>query len=281
MPNFAAIDIGGTKMLMYAEWNGEILEKRVLTGPTATPASITKDIHEYLDNLPFKPDHVGVAVPGYIDHGELVYASDVRNIEGITEDMFSTENYKCHFINDCKAATYYEASQYPKEVSVAVVMVGTGIGMGMRMNGTYIMGAKGWSGEPGFTPFFTGKGEDQIETCDNYLTGISMLTKMGCDAETFIKLIKEKDEKALKVLNDGGLYCGLTLAMIINMLNPEVIIFGGSTTTYPGYMEKALQVAEKHSVSYNWKCVRFEPPKDLKRMVIKGCLEFAKEQSEL
>lgn len=277
MSNYAAIDIGGTKMLMYAEYEGKVYEKRILTGASATPASITQAAHEYLDSLPFVPKHVGVAVPGYVDNGVLVYASDIRNIEGISEKEFSTDRYQCHFINDCKAGAYYEASFYPKEVSVAVIMVGTGIGMGMRSNGTFIMGAKGWSGEPGFIPFFTGKGESGIETGDNFLTGISMLRRMGCDAETFIRRINEKDEKALTVLNEGALYCGLTLATIINLLNPEVIILGGSTVTYPGYKARALEVAKKYSVDYNWSCVRFEEPNNLKYMVILGCLEFAKE----
>ncbi|MEM9773058.1 MAG: hypothetical protein AAF902_00650 [Chloroflexota bacterium] len=63
---------------------------------------------------------------------------------------------------------------------------------------------------------------------------------------------------------------------IQHLFNPEIIVVGGSTATYPGYMEEALAIAEKHTTNDFFKRCQIVRAKDNKRIVALGAIEFAK-----
>ena len=74
MSKIVGIDIGGTKMLMYSNYNGKIVQEKVPTGTEATPQGLVDQIHKFISKLDFVPDAVGVCVPGLCENGTLFYA---------------------------------------------------------------------------------------------------------------------------------------------------------------------------------------------------------------
>ena len=111
MSKVVAVDIGGTKMILYTKVGGVVRRKREATGSEITPQQLVKLINDFINDLDFTPDVLGVCVPGLVENGVLIVASDRPNMEGLSEDMLSTPQYKAYLINDLRAAMF---SQIPK-----------------------------------------------------------------------------------------------------------------------------------------------------------------------
>lgn len=75
-------------------------------------------------------------------------------------------------------------------------------------------------------------------------------------------------------MEEAGFYFGLALVDVLHSFNPEVLVVGGSTATYKGYMETALRTAESYTYPDIWQDCRIVRPQDPKRIVAlaHGCL---------
>ena len=100
--------------MMFSNVGEKVVEKTVPTGDETTPSLMAHQIHEFIQSLDFVPDAVGICVPGLVKDGVLFYASDRRNLEGLSEDMISTPQYRAYMINDIRAAMYSQIPIYPK-----------------------------------------------------------------------------------------------------------------------------------------------------------------------
>ena len=155
--------------MMFSNVGEKVVEKTVPTGDETTPSLMAHQIHEFIQSLDFVPDAVGICVPGLVKDGVLFYASDRRNLEGLSEDMISTPQYRAYMINDIRAAMYSQIPIYPKGSSICVIVIGTGIGMSVVLNGHFLYGANGYVGEWGFCPLRLEDGT--VTTYDQVITG--------------------------------------------------------------------------------------------------------------
>lgn len=274
MSKIVGVDIGGTKMMMYSNYGGKIVEKKVPTGEEATPESLAKQIHAFIAELDYVPDAVGVCVPGLVENGTLFYASDRRNLEGISEAMISTPQYKAHFINDIRAAMYSQIPKYPKGSSICVIVIGTGIGMSVVLNGHFLNGAKGYVGEWGFCPICMEDGT--MSTYDQIITGKMILERTGLEPNEVITKLEEGDERVTKIVDMAGYYCGCCLAYCINLFNPEYIVLTGSTTMYKNYRKIAIETCKKFSIKESFEACQIVDPPEGGRIVINGTMEYAR-----
>ena len=274
MSKIVAVDIGGTKMVLYTKYGGVERRKREETGNTITPQQIVAVIREFIAGLDFVPDALGVCVPGLVENGTLIVASDRPNMVGLTEEMLSTPEYKAYMINDLRAAMFSQLPKYPKNSSICVIVVGTGIGMSVVLNGHFLTGAKGWVGEWGLCPVRLEDG--RIVSADAVLTGKGILAQAGLSAQEVIQKLEEGDERITKIVNDAGLYCGLCLAYCVNLFNPEYIILTGSTTHYKNYRAIALRTLEKYALKSSLDVCKVVNPEEEGDIVILGTLEYAR-----
>lgn len=276
-----AFDLGGTKLLMHWKYQGKTYSEKIPTGATITTEQIKNACHDFIKRAPFTPKNVGIAVPGLVKDGELILADRRENMHGLSEDMLSTEETRFHMINDAKAAVYAEAEHYPKDTTLIVLVCGTGLGTGIKVNGTILDGVHGWSSECGHIPIHVvskdenGMEKNEVIYADDLIGGAALLKAIGTDPVTFHSMIDSKDPKALAVVEKGGYYFGLVMANLINTFNPKYIVIGGSTSSYPGYLEKAKEVAEKYALPPNWSDVEFRDPFDLQNIVVDGAAAFA------
>lgn len=270
--HIVGVDIGGTKMYIVSELNGEYIERTVPTGIQCTKAYIKEILDQFISELPFKVDGVGMALPGLIKNEDTLELSDVvPNLNGVTADYFSEGRFEVKFINDVKAATLEEGAYYEQAHNLAVIMVGTGIAAGVIEQGRLLQGANGYSGEIGYAHIPTQNG---VESLDNLSSGAAILDKAGCSASELRELLEKGDEKAKYIIEEAGYYFGIGLGLMIQFYNPDYIVVGGSTSTYPGYMEIAKETAKKYTLSQLHDRCMITEPRDIKRMVALGAIQI-------
>lgn len=268
--HIVGVDIGGTKMLMLSEFNGEYIERIVPTGFQCTKSYVKQALDQFISELPFRVDAVGMALPGLVNDGNTLEVSDVLpELNGITSDYFSEDRFEINFINDVKAATLGEGGSYDRAHTVLVIMVGTGIAVGSMEQGRILQGAQGFSGEIGcaYIPYKEG-----MESFDNISSGAAILNKAGCSALELKERLEQGDESAKRIVEEAGCYFGIGLSLMIQLYNPDVVIVGGSTSTYPGYMDMAKETAKKYTLPQLYNNCIITEPKDIKRMVAIGAI---------
>ncbi|MFT9846720.1 ROK family protein [Aneurinibacillus sp. REN35] len=273
MDKAIGVDIGGTKMLMLAEYKGEKLTKILPTGMTCTSTDIKKELSAFVAMLPFTPSCIGVAVPGLVEEERVVVASDVLPaIAGMTTDFLCMGDYPIYLINDVKAALIQESAAVDEHATTAVLMVGTGIAIGVKANGKILTGCKGWAGELGSIPIPT---LDGIRTLDTVASGAGILAQAGVSAARLRQQIEQGDEASRQLIHTAGEYLGLGMATVIHLFNPERFILGGGTLQYEGYEEAAVRTAQKYTLPQLWEVCSVERSKNPAHMVAQGARRFA------
>ncbi|MCJ8011643.1 ROK family protein [Paenibacillus sp. KQZ6P-2] len=278
MERVVGVDIGCTKMYLYAQVNGEHVEKKVPTGLDCPREQLKHDIDAFIKSLPFVPEGIGMAVPGLVEGDYRVKYSDIGSLSGITTDYFGGGRFPVRFINDVKSAAVAETVNYKDKDTIAVIMAGSGIALGVYSKGRMITGAHGFAGELGYCMMQTDNGP---KTLDSLTGGIGILRQAGCGIEEFLERIAENDPDTVKLLAQAGEHFGLALTNVIHLFNPDVIVIGGSTATYPGYMEHALETARKHTLPDMFNQCLIAPAKDKERIVSLGAIEYIRSGMQL
>ncbi|MGZ9585764.1 ROK family protein [Paenibacillus marinisediminis] len=276
MNRYVGVDIGGTKMYMMAEAPDGIIEHRAPTGAGCTRAQMKQALDDFIAQLPYTPDGIGMGIPGLVDGSDKVEMTDLlTTLNGVTADYFATD-CPVAFINDVKAAAIAGAADHAESHTVAVIMAGTGIAVGVVEKGELLLGSRGWSGEMGYMMLATDSANGKAERIDNLAGGYAILQQAGTDVTTFLQQLEDGDEHAASIIRRAGFYFGLSLTNVLHLYNPDVIVVGGSASTYKGYMEAALETLRAHALPELLACCTITQPKDLKRIVALGAREWVR-----
>lgn len=271
MDHYVGVDIGGTKMYLCAKVDNEYVEKKVLTGWDCPKEKIKEEIDNFISQLPYVPNGVGIALPGLLKGDMEVALSDIRALTGVTADYFSAGRWKVRLINDVKAATVKVISESKESDTIAVVMAGTGLAVGIYTNQQILMGGKGFAGELGYCMLPT---KDGLKTVDSLCGGAGILQQANCSIEEFLLRIKQNEVSAINLLKDAGYYFGICLIQLLHLYNPNKIVIGGTTSTYPFYLDTAISIAKKYALEDIFNCCSIEPVSDPKRIIALGAMEF-------
>jgi glucokinase len=214
-----------------------------------------------------------VAVPGTVDfeEGVVVKAPNVPCLDGfrLSAALRSELQLPAVVENDANAAAVGEMWQGAgrRYSHLVCVTLGTGVGGGIILDGKLWRGVDGSAGEIGHigvdpfagVPCTCGsRGCLEVyasataivrmtrETQPRYPT--SILHKV--DTLTSQKIYEaglQGDELALEVLRRMGVYLGIGLASLVNLLNPEIIVIGGGVSDGWELFEKHMnqQVRER------------------------------------
>ncbi|MCI8554928.1 MAG: ROK family protein [Clostridiales bacterium] len=270
--HYVGVDIGGTKMLMLYPTENGYIEKKVPTGRDCPPQQLKAELDAFLAELPFAPDGVGMAIPGLVDDGHTVRISNVVPLlAGVTGEYFGAGRFPVRFLNDVKAAVLAEAAHYPADAVVAVIMAGTGIALGISDKGELSAGSHGFAGELGFSVTDTPEG---VQTFDQLAGGGPLLQQAGCTPQELHERLARGDRAAVALIERAGMYFGLAMTNIMHLFDPDVLVVGGSTSTYPGYMEKALETADAHTLPDIRRGCTVARPRDMKRIAALGAWEL-------
>ncbi len=268
------IDIGGTKMLIKHEIDTLETCKRYSTGKNISFDEIFDNYNNYIESNDLEVISLAVAIPGLVE-GDIVTACDVvPGLDGIKTSDFS-DNYPVKFLNDVEAALIEERNNYPDVKNLTVIMIGTGIGMSMLIDGRKCHGASGFTGELGYTVVNTDNGPTFL---DNVAAGAGILGIYGGSSTDLKNDLDNSVISAQQIIDKAAEYMAIGLTNIISLINPELIIIGGGTSTYNGYFDKVLESTKKYSLPVLLKATKIITATNIGKTVLNGAYMAAKIQ---
>lgn len=241
------IDLGGTKILIVCKDKQE----RYPTGKDFTPEKLKVLVDNFIDTHTISPSGVGFAVPAFVDKEGRVGMCDVlpEFSNWLPEDTFSDLSCPIIAVNDVNAAAAEEFHDLPEDKTVGIIMVGTAIGSSFVTEGKTLQGATGLAGELGYMPMQTTKG---VKKLDELSGGLFIADALGISGKELAEKASLGDEDILAAIQKGGTSLGLAVAGLINILNPEQLVFGGGTISLPGYFASMIETSQKYSIPEMW-----------------------------
>ena len=259
------VDIGGTKVsLTLGNSCGRILAKKIL--PTRTGQSFRLGIAEISSSLKElrlaagkgkKIAGLGVGVPGPMNpyRGIVECSPHLSGWEGFPLKRFLEKELKLPAFlgNDADAAALGERvfGAGRKVRNFIYLTISTGIGSGIILGGKLLLGASFGAGEAGHMIVCAGGercGCGRRGCLEAYASGtaiarfvrkelvrgrasyIRKLTQapQKVTADIIAQAAKTNDRLSLEAYRRAGYFLGIGLANLINLLNPERLILGGS-----------------------------------------------------
>lgn len=291
-------DIGGTKCaVISADWDGNSIallkKEKCATDLNITPIQMIDKLIRLADSiLEEKPDAIGISCGGPLDSQNGVIMSPPNllgwsNIE-IVKQIESHYGVPAKLQNDANACAVAEWKfGAGKDTNNMVFMTfGTGLGAGLILDGKLYSGTNDNAGEVGhirldnfgpvgfgkagsFEGFCSGGGIAQlgysmalekVQRGEYPLYFKSGYTTTEVTAKTIADAADLGDETAIEVYRTCGEYLGRGLSILIDILNPEVIVMGSIFTRSQNLLwEPAKKVIEKEALSLSAKCCKVLP----------------------
>lgn len=286
MKYYIGIDIGGTKTaVLLIDSYGKVL-KRTQTvtevGKDAWKISV-KNIKEQIKQLMKKKkvESIGISCGGPLDSKKGLILSP-PNLPGwdkipITEILKKEFNIPTYLQNDANAGAIAEwkFGAGKGHNNIIFLTFGTGLGAGIIVNGKLLSGTNDYGGEVGhirleddgpvgyhkrgsFEGFCSGTGLAQMMSFEllclaEEIGQKEMLSKYKMPGEVsgkdVVEWAKNKDKLALKVVEKSGNYLGKGLSILIDIINPELIIVGSMGVRLGDLLfEPARKVIEKEAI---------------------------------
>lgn len=262
-----AVDLGGTKIIIAViSHQGEIIARQNYNtladeGPQAVINRIFSGIEEVLGQNNLKPSQlsaISIAAAGIIDIKNGVI-TDAPNLPGwhniplrsVVEEKFKLTTF---LINDADAAALGEHRFGAGKGlnNLILLTLGTGVGGGIIINGKLYLGSSGSAAEIGhmiidvngprcqcgkngcLEAFVSGSAIAAEAKSRISQGGKSSLIEMAdgkiedITAEKVYLAAEKGDSLASEVISRAAYFLGIGVVNLVNILNPEMVIIGGS-----------------------------------------------------
>lgn len=267
------IDMGGTKIegvILKSAQKPEILFRdRVPTGAENGYPHILSQVEKIVSMMKketgFKPSRIGFATPGILDPklGLMKNCNSVAmNGQPMKGDLEKLLGIKIEIANDADCFALAEArhgvvkEQFPEARVVFGVIMGTGVGGGIVVDGRPIVGLQGIAGEWGHNfldesggPCYCGKSG----CVENVISGPALEkyyfneTGNKKPLKDIVALAESKvDPTAQKTMIRLVEFFGKGLSVIINILDPDVIVIGGGVGNIDLLYDRGLDSLRKY-----------------------------------
>ncbi len=288
-----AMDLGGTKLsgaLFTRE--GDIIHKKefFLKGKGGTEVSsmvvqLVQELEAYGRDKYYHINSVGICIPGISNQRNgTVWAPNIRGWEAYPlhrelKDGLSNPDIpvsiesdrNCYIMGEIWKGSAHGCSD------AIFIAVGTGIGIGIVSNGQIVNGRNGIAGAIGWMaldrPYLSDY--DHCGQFEFYASGPGInrnaesLLKQGIKSEylqagevstmdVFVAYTN-KDEVAIKVMEQSIEYWGMAVANLVSIFNPEKIIFGGGVFgPATQFLDRILEEAGKWAQPISIQQVKLE-----------------------
>ena len=267
-----AIDVGGTKIAVAVIDDAgriveEVRELTVTEGNDAGKAQLESMLRQVTAGLETAPLAVGMAIPAVLEHGSdrVIWAPNLPGWNDLP--LKALLNELCRV----PAAVEYDghASALGEgwlgaargSSDFVTVAIGTGIGCGVVANGdlvrglSRVAGAAGWfvlgaddqpweelAAGPAVQRIAQGLIDDGAETT---LTGESKP-----DAKAVFAAARAGDDVGRDILERIATTVGKGVSNLVSVLNPEIIVLGGSVGTQPELLDTVRRVVDTTAQPY-------------------------------
>ncbi|GAA5263885.1 fructokinase [Acidiphilium sp. MT5] len=242
------VDLGGTKIEIAAlRHDGSLAHRHRIATPdsyTGTIAAIAGLVRATEQSLG-PAASVGVGIPGTISSATgLVKNANSERLNGhpFDADLAEALQRPVRASNDANCFAISEATDGAGAGAKTVfgVILGTGVGGGIVVNGAVLDGRNGIAGEWGHTPLPWPRADEmplracwcgRIGCLETYLRGPALAADAdgpgAHDAGTLPARASQGDPNARAALDAHVERLARGLAMIVNILDPDVIVLGG------------------------------------------------------
>lgn len=251
------VDIGGTKCaLVKADAEGRV-EREMRFGTTDVSGTLA-NIYAAVSELgPGASPVFGIACGGPLDaeRGVILSPPNLPGWDGIAivselESRFGGRGYLMNDANACALAEWQFGSGRGTR-NMVYLTHGTGMGAGLILDGRLYEGTTGDAGEVGhvrlapegpvgygkagsFEGFCSGGGLSRL--AEGRIAGHGRLS-----AKELAELANAGNAEALAVWEESGRYLGRALSLLIDILNPEVIVLGSLYMRSGRLLESAMR----------------------------------------
>ncbi|MBQ6473776.1 MAG: ROK family protein [Victivallales bacterium] len=252
-----AVDIGGTKcQVATARPDGTVLS--AVRFDTTDKENTLQNILEAVDGLrPGEAPVFGVSCGGPLDsqRGVILSPPNLPGWDSVPITTLLTERFggSAFLMNDANAGALAEWQFGAGRGARSMVFLthGTGMGGGLILDGRLYEGTSGDAGEIGHVrmapdgPVGYGKAGSFEGFCSG--AGIARLAHgriPGLDRPTAKQVAEAAEQgnpQALAVLEESGRWLGRGLAILVDVLNPEVIVLGSVYTRSGRFLEAAMR----------------------------------------
>jgi predicted NBD/HSP70 family sugar kinase len=267
------IDLGGTKIegLILRNMNNPetVFRDRVPTEASQGYEHILLQVKKIVDAMEAKtgsrPEKIGFSTPGVLDPklGTMKNCNTVvLNGQRMKEDLERTLGVQVEMANDADCFALAEArygvvkEQFPDARVVFGVIMGTGVGGGLVVDGRAIVGLQGIAGEWGHNfldesggPCYCGK----TGCVENVISGPALEryyfkeTGNRKPLKDIVALAESKvDPTAQKTMLRLIEFFGKGLSVIINIIDPDVIVIGGGVGNIDLLYDRGLDSVRKY-----------------------------------
>ncbi len=247
-----AVDVGATHVIVaVTDLGGSILAERrlaqeVADGPEVVLGRVVAAGRELLAEAGRELGDLagmGIGLPGPVEHdtGRPVKPPIMPGWDGFDVVTYVQRSLPVPVLvdNDVNIMALGERTAYwPDHDNFLFIKVATGIGAGIISSGELQRGANGTAGDLGHVR--VPRGDDVLCRCGNHgcLEALAsgpavarQLQAQGLEASTgadVLRLVGEGNLRAIQALRQAGRDVGDVLATVVNLLNPSMIIIGGS-----------------------------------------------------
>ncbi len=222
-----AIDMGGTNLRIAIVRSNKIIKYHKEKTPK-TSLEIKRRIFDLVGG--YMSDTIkGIAVssPGPLKDGTIKNPPNLPlknyNLKKALQNKFKVTAVVKH---DADCVAFAEAKLGSKKKNFILLTLGTGIGGGIIINGEIYRGT-GYAGELGHIVINNGKYLENLAASKR----LKKVTKeIFGESKTFSDLIKIKNQKSKKLLNEFTKYYGQGIASLINCFDPEVVVLAGGVS---------------------------------------------------
>lgn len=263
------IDLGGTKIeaIGIGARGKELVRRRVPTPPAYEPmldaiATLVADVEEATSSH----GTVGVGIPGTIvPETQLVKNANSVWLNGqpLGRDLEARLDRRVRVANDANCFVLSEAIDGAAEGAPVVfgVIIGTGVGGGITVNGECLPGVNLVAGEWGHNPLpWAAPDEYPGPSCYCGRRGCIEMWVSGPGFEQDHELRSGAKLPAPEIVRAAtagepiasmslSLYCdrlARSLASLINVLDPDVIVLGGGMSNVPDLPDRVSEIVPRH-----------------------------------
>jgi predicted NBD/HSP70 family sugar kinase len=212
---------------------------------------------------------IGIAIPGFVDPDKGINYS-IADSPAIASTIAAKVGLKVYVDNDSSVIGLAEQKfgEVGRVNNAMVINIGWGVGLGMILNGQLFRGTSGFAGEFSHIPMFSNNklcscGKHGCLETESSLTVIvekardrlrkgelSSLSLKGIDNENFehsFLMIKDAalkgDKLAIGLFSEAGYNIGRGVAILVHLLNPDLIVLSGRGASAGRIWEAPIQQA--------------------------------------
>jgi predicted NBD/HSP70 family sugar kinase len=261
------VDLGGTKIeVIVLDESGKALDRRRVPTPAGdydgTVAAIAGLIGQAQERWGSAAG-IGIGTPGAISKATgLLKNSNSTCLNGrdLLGDLEARVGRRIHIANDANCFALSEATDGAGAGARIVfgVILGTGVGGGLVVDGRIVDGPNGITGEWGHNPLplGDGTGRDAPLPCycgksgcvETFLSGPALERDHAwvggepagqrLDAARIAQLAAAGDESCARTLGRYAASLAQALAVVINIVDPDVIVLGGGISNIDSLYEQ-------------------------------------------